>query len=72
MTSHSMYDEQRDALVDWNGTLSNLFADWRNSGTDCEEQTGETEAEVKDKLRNEGVYQILGFVGVYFMLHVVQ
>lgn len=72
MTSHSMYDEHRDEVVDWNGTLSNLFADWRNGGTDCEEQTGETEGEVKDKLRKDGVYQILGFVGVYFTLHVVQ
>ena len=58
--------------MDWNGTLSNLFADWRNSGTDCEEQTGETEAEVKDKLRNEGAIRSSASVGVYFMLHVVQ
>lgn len=72
VTSHSMYDEPRDVDVDWNGTLSGLFADWQNNGTDCEDQTGETEEDVRDKLLKDGVYQIFGFVGVYFMLHVVQ
>jgi len=72
MTSHSMYHEEDEVVVDWSGSLSGLFADWRNNGTDCEEQTGETEADVTDKLHRDGSYQIDGFLGIYFMLHVVQ
>lgn len=73
MTSHNMYyEEDQEIVVDWSGTLSGLFANWKENGTDCEEQTGESEAEVTVKLRRDGSYQIDGFLGIYFMLHVVQ
>lgn len=72
VSSHGIYDEHQDGTVEWNGTLSNLFSDWIKNGTDCEEQTGESEAQVRDELQANGSYQIDGFVGLYFTLHVVQ
>jgi hypothetical protein len=72
VTEHSVNDapDAREYET-FRGTLSSLFAEWRKHGTDCEEQTGASEQEVRDELRS-GVYQIDGFVGCYFMLHVVQ
>lgn len=73
MTSHSVNDDDTVAeVVQWEGTLSSLFSDWNKNGTDCEEQAGASEAEVRDELQTSGSYQIDGFVGLYFVLHVVQ
>jgi hypothetical protein len=73
MTSHVITDNDTvSESVIWNGTLSSLFADWQKHHTDCEEQTGESEAEIRSELQTSGSYQIDSFVGLYFMLHVVQ
>jgi hypothetical protein len=73
MTAHSVNDGGKASeVVTWNGTLSSLFSDWRKNGTDCEEQTGASEQEVRDELQASSSYQIDGFVGCFFMLHVVQ
>lgn len=72
MTAHSVNDpDDEKEIVQWHGTLTTLFDDWRNNGTDCGEQTGQSEDEIRYELESTGTYQIDGFVGCYHVLTVV-
>ena len=74
VTEHSVNDApDAPEYETFRDKLSELFRVWKEDcGTNAEEQTGETEDQIVEKIKQAGSYQIDGFVGCFFMITVVQ